>query len=630
MLLAKVLIVGILIFVSFIGWGWLIVKNEINAGSGMAVAYGMALACVIGGILNYLHLISPLSIQIFIGFGIISWAIHIVKFLKKTQLSENILFSSIKNNKILLSVVGTLLLITLVYSCLPKINGHDDNHAYLVFPHQMLQTGHIGEDPFNERRAGVLGGQSFLNATMLTFVPYKQIRALDGLVGLLVFITMVLTHGYRRKLSGFLLMLLFLICILTKPPAVNISSLMTATALFYAFLRRFEDPGVHGKNVEVIKTALLVASLCSLKTTNIAGLAFVGPLAFLCDRRIRFSVGLLQGIKVAAVGLLLLFPWLYAMYQSSGTFLFPLLGQGTHTSWEQGAAMLSIRMQDISWEYFKNIVLRTILSPPLCSGMLLLGLLKYKNCLQNVNPAATSAFIGAVLGTFCLSFISLGLIRYSYSFGFASFIFLAIEASRNTSSFTTNIQHDRGGKNKSWIASVVIVFFVGIFGTSGLWQLVNKITSISNFTIGALHLFPSNIVESAQKSIPSNASILAVMSHPYLMDFKRNQVFSIDHAGSAGPMQGLPVHGTAEELATYLRQQNINYIVYSYADQAGYGYKKYKHRLKRSRTPYNHRVRILAENNFKFHRQLEELTNTYKIIYKDNYSTVIDIASPGQ
>lgn len=112
------------------------------------------------------------------------------------------------------------------------------------------------------------------------------------------------------------------------------------------------------------------------------------------------------------------------------------------------------------------------------------------------------------------------------------------------------------------------------------------------------------------------------------MDFRRNRVLVIDHAGSAGPEGGLPISGTAKELAAYLRKQKINYLIYSYSDEGGYGYAEFAHLLNLRGTPYYDRVRILAENNFKFHNQLVELCKNYKIIYKDNYSVLIDLASP--
>ncbi len=627
MLLAWVVIVCILIYLSFVGWGQLIVNNEEDTDFAMAAAYGMAGACVIGGILNWFHLISPHSIQIFLAVGILSWVVRVAKKHKKIRCSARIAFALFGQNKGAAIIFGILLLITFAHGSLPLQNAQDDNHAYLVFPHQMLETGHIGDDPFNERRLGVFGGQSFLNAMILTFVSHKQVRAFDAVAGWLVFIMLVMVHGYRHKLPYLSLLLLLSLWHWAIPPPVNISSQMTAAALFYAFLCRFQEPGLHVSIKEIIKTAILVAALCSLKATNIAGLAFLGTFVFLLDRRIRFTEGLQQGIKVAAAGLILVSPWMFAMHQSSGTFFFPLLGHGTHTSWEQGAAILSIRMQDVNWAYLGSIILSPLLTPVLSSGILilLLRLLKYKEYLRDINPAAVSALLAAVLGSLCLSFMSLGIFRYSYALNFAAFIFLVTETLSNTSFHSQNSMEKQ---HRYWLVWLVIAFYMGATWPIGLDSLANKTAAISNFTADALRQFPRSIITTAQKSTPPGSSIMVALSHPYHMDFSRNQVFVIDHAGNAGPDQGLPVSGRAEELAAYLRKQKINYLIYSYADEGGYQFEKFKHRLHQYEVPYYDRIRVLAENNFKFRIQLVVLSKSYKLIHQDNYSIVIDLSAP--
>jgi hypothetical protein len=628
MLLAWPILVCILMYLSFIGWGQFIVNNDKDTNFAMAGAYGLAWACLVGGILNLFQLISQDSIQVFLTIGILSWVIHVVKNSRKIRLSSHIVFSLFNQNKIPAFIFGVMLLISLTYGSLPFQNNHDDNHGYLVFPHQMLDTGHIGDNPYSERRLGVLGGQSFLNAMTLTLVSYKQLKSFDAIAGWLVFIMLVAAHSLRLNLSGLTLLFLLSLWHWIIPPAPNISSTVTSLALFYAFLCRFHEAGLHQRINEIFKTSIIVAALISLKTSNIAGLVFLGPFVFLLDRRIRYTDGLQQGIKVATVSLILVSPWMLAMYQSSGTFLFPLLGQGTHTNWNQGAALLSIRLQDINWIYIRHVLYLTLTMAISIGGILFFGLgfLKYKQALKDINPAAVSAFLAAMLATLCLSFVSLALFRYSYPFSFAAFIFLVTEAlSNKTYAATTSVIHDTNrNQNRYLLAWLTITIYMGVIWTGGLNHLSNKINRISNFTVDTLQTFPRSIIETAQNTTLPKSSILAVLSHPYLMEFSRNHVFVIDHAGSAGPDHGLPIYGTADELSVYLRKQKIDYLIYSYADNGGYA--AYKYRLTNSRgTPYDERVRILVENNFKFYNLIVELTKIHKVIHQDKYSLVINL-----
>jgi hypothetical protein len=616
-------------YLSFIGWGQFIVNNDKDTNFAIAGAYGLAWTCVVGGILNLFQLISQDSIHIFLTIGILFWVIHVVKNSEKILRSLHIVFTFFSQNKITAIIFGVLLLISFTYGSLPFQNNHDDNHGYLVFPHQMLDTGHIGDNPYSEHRLGILGGHSFLNAMMLTLVSYKQLKAFDAVAGWLVFIMLVAAHSHRLNLSGLSLLFLLSLWHWIDPPAPNISSTVTSLALFYAFLCRFHEAGQHRNAHEIFKTSILVAALISLKTTNIAGLVFLGPFVFLLDRRIRFMDGLQQGIKVATVSLILVSPWMLAMYQSSETFLFPLLGQGTHTNWNQGAAILSIRIQDVNWSYLRYILYLTLTMSLSISGILFLylGLLKYKQALRDINPAAVSAFLAAMLATLCLSFVSLGIFRYSYPFSFAAFIFLVTEAlSNNSYDSATGVMHDSKRKQNRYLLTwLMITIYMGVIWTGALNHISNRINKISNFTADTLQKFPRSVIETAQKSTPPKSSILAVLSHPYLIDFSRNQVFVIDHAGSAGPDHGLPIYGTAEELSAYLRKQKIDYIIYSYADNGGYA--AYKHRINRRGTPYDDRVRVLIENNFKFYNQIVALTNIHKVIHQDEYSLVINLNS---
>jgi len=118
--------------------------------------------------------------------------------------------------------------------------------------------------------------------------------------------------------------------------------------------------------------------------------------------------------------------------------------------------------------------------------------------------------------------------------------------------------------------------------------------------------------------------VLAVLSHPYALDFRRNPCYVIDHAGSTGPDGGLPVKGSVQDLKNYLRRNKIFFILYSYSDLASYG-KNIDERLNWYGNPIVDRTRILAENNVAFRKQLLELIKTSPVIYKDDYCIVLFI-----
>ncbi|MFH1811753.1 MAG: hypothetical protein ABIJ09_23640 [Pseudomonadota bacterium] len=614
MLLVWAGLASILVYLSFVGLGHLVSLHTARDDFASAAAFGMALACVIGGILNFVHLISVLGIWILLLSGLGTWIYFLVRKRKKLKKYFALFLCRRKYAFLLL---GPLLVLSMLYGTLPVLNPHDDCQGYLVFPHRMLATGHMGDDPFNERRLGVLGGQDFLNAIMLTLVPATQLRTMDATVGWMVFVLLVMNHGYRRKVPNIALVLVLMLWHLHQPPATNLTSLITSLALYYLFLCRFSTPKLHQKTIEVVKTGIVVAALCSLKTTVIEGLGILAIAVFFLDKRLPFLQRIHCGLRVAGVGLLLLLPWMLAMYQSSDTLLFPLLGHGTQTSWQQGAAALSIRAQDISWSYTKKALVDVLAQPFTLTGMLLLLLIFFKRRSLSVNPVAVIAFVAGVLGSLLLSFLTLNIPRYTYPMIFAVVTYLVVE--------TMACRRPFG----AWMGWVSLAFYTGLLWPDIPSVMEKRVDSIKKITknSAAFEVQPET-VRRGQQATPAGATIMAVLSHPYLLDFKRNVIVVVDHAGSASPPPGMPLKGTAEELASYLRQQHIDYLLYSYSDEAKYGrgMKTIAKRLHYRGTPYNDRTRVLAENNCRFRDLIGELEKQYPVRFKDDYSLLIDLS----
>ncbi len=70
----------------------------------------------------------------------------------------------------------------------------------------------------------------------------------------------------------------------------------------------------------------------------------------------------------------------------------------------------------------------------------------------------------------------------------------------------------------------------------------------------------------AQQSTPPGATILASPQRPYLLDLKRNQVWSVgDYGGSASPAPGFPLEGDREQVRAYSRSVGVDYVMFQYA-----------------------------------------------------------------
>src|SRR5690606_11298302 len=113
-------------------------------------------------------------------------------------------------------------------------NGHDDAHAYVMFPHQMLEQGALSEDPFNERRMiSSLGGQSFLHALVLAVLPDESLKSLDPGLGFLGCVALMYGAVRSSGMPGWRLLPLGGMFFVVRYPTVNLSSLGTS---LYALL----------------------------------------------------------------------------------------------------------------------------------------------------------------------------------------------------------------------------------------------------------------------------------------------------------------------------------------------------------------------------------------------------------
>jgi len=72
-----------------------------------------------------------------------------------------------------------------------------------------------------------------------------------------------------------------------------------------------------------------------------------------------------------------------------------------------------------------------------------------------------------------------------------------------------------------------------------------------------------------QDATPPGQLILARLDAPFLMDFRRNPIWVMDHPGLMGPQPGVPLSNKVAPWTRYLHASGVEYVAYSYANQAG-------------------------------------------------------------
>jgi hypothetical protein len=128
-----------------------------------------------------------------------------------------------------------------------------------------------------------------------------------------------------------------------------------------------------------------------------------------------------------------------------------------------------------------------------------------------------------------------------------------------------------------------------------------------------------------QQSVPPGATLLVRLSRPFLLDFSRNRIYTIDWPGGAGLAPGMPCFAGSDALADYMLANFIRYVAYDYREEAGFRRSILQKRL----LPTNPSFRQTAARlTFDFQDNLQELGRTRRKLYDDGSAFVVDLQTP--
>ncbi len=201
---------GICLLLSLIGWGkvlnHILFPNQ-RIDWGQRAAWGLAFSVLIGGVLNATWTISQTTILIFLCLGLIYCVVDLVNHRQSIATNLSQLFQETRQDKIILAGIATVSLLILIQYAgwiytgrvnfanmvyADGFNTSDDYHAYLVFPHKMLQLGSMGLEPFSERRIVSLGGQSFLQTFIVSVLADTNLNILDPAWALIITVGLII------------------------------------------------------------------------------------------------------------------------------------------------------------------------------------------------------------------------------------------------------------------------------------------------------------------------------------------------------------------------------------------------------------------------------------------------------
>lgn len=631
---------GLAVLASMVGWGRLagltLLGLDRRAGLGLDAALGISLTIAVGAWLNLGRGITSELLIGYVTFGVVlaaalgtprSAAVGGWFHDDPAEAGETRAVAARPRLGIVLPGLALAALAAIRYAAAAQIVElcpSDDPVAYLLFPVRMLSEGSLGDDPFNNRRLiSSLGGLAFLQAIVLSATGTARAALADSGLGLLVAVAGGVGLARARGVPPSLRLIPASLVLLDPFPASNLSSFVLPVPLILTLARLIECEEERPRNWgRWICVGLVGSSLAALKSSMIP---FVAAM-LLADAALRLrptrgrSLG--QLAVVGLVGLILAAPWMVSLRRSSGTYLYPLLGVGTHG--RQYGTFLEPNHAFTAGTVLKNLYQVATDGHALAAAVLALGGLLASRRAGKFRPsdlAVVAAWL-ATLGLMAGLFEFKDTLRYAHPLHTAVGLIFAVRLLEESSL--------RANPNPAALASLLAAVATLALGVGltvgGEWESTRVMfrKSVGRIRAGLAGMALSaesdrRRYEALQESVPEGVPILTRLSQGELLDFRRNRIHVADWPGGASPAPGLPCFQGPEPLAAYLINQGIRYVAYSYADQCNFPKRDYDYRT------FTLWDRVACQHAYDFQDNLSELMKTRERVYDDGRLVMLDL-----
>lgn len=630
---AFALIWACLLLISFTGWGKLLGKalRVRVLPSSLACSLGIAVIIFAGGWLNLFHAVYPsLLIALALTGVVLYFLMHQDGIGACNWL--NLWNRASRSSRAL--IVLTLLLLVLRVAATVRLatyHNYDDGTAYLAFPQKMLYAHRLSPDPFSDRRViSSLGGSYLLQAFVLAATSLSNIGMADRTLGLILMLFAIFDIGIAFGASVRGIAFMAFIAYLVPQETFNLTFTVLPIPIFlamawavYAALKAAE---IERWRYAAVAGAIGGGAIC-LKSTF---LPYVGTLVLFPCLLLLWNKQRPQSIKLPMIAgvasLVVLAAWMLAMKQTSGTFLFPLLGHGTDYSSYHALPHLS-RFAG------KRALVRVFLQG---AALLVLAAVRYLAGFQDIESGfAFSILIAAAVAITALNYESGA--DYIWRYNFPQFFSALIIFSAGSLALQTEPLTHLGILNRvvAVAAFTLCIFYYDVGGgalapfSQMATQLVQYPCDLRASLSGRKLVSPElrTRYEEIEHAILPNSVALDNTSRTFLLRPSKGRTVLIDDwPGAAGPSPGWPYTSNPEDVARYLRASSVRYIVFDYAYADWMDMISCQSLV--NQTHYSQLDHALERLTFVAHHQFSQLRTIHRSLYDDGRIAVVDLASP--
>jgi hypothetical protein len=365
----------------------------------------------------------------------------------------------------------------------------------------------------------------------------------------------------------------------------------------------------------------------TLKTTFIpAGILLVffrGLILAVTTRRVR---PLLEGVVTAVFLIVMLLPWMVFSSYSSGTLLYPVLGEGFR---KHSLNLMPHRTMTPRGTFVG--LGRAVQSPQ--TLVMLFGLTASSICIlfrKLSDPYRAAQLAGFGSSLFCL-------FLFTAAFGWMGHYwryFYAIEAFADLIAYSALLRLVPAKGVWRYLRIGIFVILSGhilVYGSKAVQNSIElpeviraAFSGRTRFTIEERDRY-----RRLQDFTPPGSPIFSIVDWPLLFDLGRNKFFYHHPYGNISPPPGIPLAGEPEDIADYLRSLGLRYV-------ACYGHESLREQIAESTRQFHATETNLAIDEWfvsiqrarlKFIGSLDKLSRRYARPFDDGQVMLIDLGS---
>ena len=675
-----VFFVSVIVLLAFLssayGWGRLVFRpiygGRVNGWS-YFVTLGIAVWIFIGGTLNVAKLANPVAIcTIFsLGFGWLLLLALSSLWKARFTISSSIFVHMVRPASLFRTALRSLPLLMiliavsfLVATLMPTsaFNFDDDFYTYFVRPLKMLQTGTLGDMPFDGIGVDSLGGSAFLQSFVLVRFPIQYLNGFDTIFCFMLCAFLLSEIARREECPSWYLAVSLLTFAVINPQIVNISAVYSASMLMlaiviasYLLIEVYDAPDIRIPLVRTIPLGLLLFSLVSLKVTFVFFAAsyfafYFGLATLLSAQRKRMAVlTAFSGLVVALCAV----PWL-VLHSSKYASVLDHLLSGTITSpgTVAGSAMNSVDLMailstdELVWggSYLDYNVLVTVMGVAFLLSVYLLykwspatqannGCVREKQALITILSSCGAGIVSYLSSLYFINPISV--VRYGCPVFIAVLPVTALLLGRCCFPSAATQKTRQETSRISYLAIFAVVcqgIVAALFGDVMIERIQrarNQRTPLA-FPIKEAYIQHNAAVlrgrareqmRSLQDKTRKGDTILAWISLPFHLDFIRNRVLIVNAVGLQSPSVNLPIRASRQTMLDHLRGLGVRYVIWQYD---GLGMQSELDMRTRLLSPFSV-FRRYGQNGLYFKNAFRSLANKDTIIHRHGNIVVLDL-----